>query len=147
MLIDYVVGLLSSLHFVGCGVQLCCGLLWIPSESFSINNDVPVLWIVNAAIIHCVFVAAEVPWFRLQLSCFGHARAKNDSELPCGLELCLTFRLGLSPVAFASSQGCEGIVLLQYVVVGLRTVLAWPIVEGLVNPAVLVRLIVSLGYV
>ena len=65
MLTDYVVGLLSSMHFVGCGVQLCCGPLWIPSESFSVNNDVPVLWIVNAAIIHCVFVAAEVPWFGL----------------------------------------------------------------------------------
>ena len=81
------------------------------------------------------------------LSCFGHVRAKNNSELPCGLELCLTFRLGLSPVAFASSQGCEGIVLLRYAVVGLRTVLAWSIVEGLVNPAVLVWLIVPLGYV
>ena len=42
------------------------------------------------------------------------------------------------PVAFASSQGCEGIVLLQYAVVGLHTMLSWPIVEGLVNPAVLV---------
>ena len=94
-----------------------------------------------------MFVAAEVPWFGLQLSCFGHARAKNKSELPCGLELCLTFHLGLSPVAFASSQGCEGTVLLWYAVVGLRTELAWPIVEGLVNPLVLVWLIVSPGYV
>ena len=83
----------------------------------------------------------------LLLSCFGHVRAKNNFVLFGGLELCLTFRLGLSPVAFASSQGCEGIVLLRYAVVGLWTVLAWPIVEGLVNPAVLVWMIVSPGYV
>ena len=42
------------------------------------------------------------------------------------------------PVAFASSRSCEGFVLLQYAVVGLQTVLAWPIVEGMVNPTVLV---------
>ena len=73
--------------------------------------------------------------------------AKNNSKLPCGLELCLTFRLGLSLVSFASLQGCEGIVLLRYAVVGLWTMLAWPIVEGLVNPTVLVWLIMSPGYV
>ena len=60
-------------------------------------------------------------------SCFGHVRAKNNSELPCRLELCLTFRLGLSSVVLLSSQGCEGIVLLWYEVVGLQTVLAWPV--------------------
>ena len=48
---------------------------------------------------------------------------------------------------FSSSQGCEGIVLLRYAVVGLRTMLDWPIVEGLVNLTVLVWLIVSPGYV
>ena len=79
----------------------------------------------------------------LQSSFFGHGRAKNNSVLPCGLELCLTFHLGQSPVAFTSSQGCEGIVLLQYAVVGLRTVLAWPFIEGLSNPAVFGLLIVS----
>ena len=41
----------------------------------------------------------------------------------------------------------KGLLYCGYAVVGLRTVLAWPIVEGLVNPAVLVWLIVSLGYV
>ena len=40
---------------------------------------------------HCVFVATKVPWFWLQLSCFGHVRAKTNSELPCGLELCSLF--------------------------------------------------------
>ena len=55
----------------------------------------------------------EYPGFGLQLSCFGHVRAKNNSELPCRLELCLSFHLGLSPVAFAPSQSCEGIVLLH----------------------------------
>ena len=58
---------------------------------------------------------------------------------------CAQCCLGLSLVVFASSQGYEGIVLLRYAVVGIQTVLAWPIVEGLVNPAVLVWLIVSLA--
>ena len=52
-------------------------------------------------------VAIVFPWFLgccvckylfgLLLSCFGHARAKNNSESPCLLELCSPFRLGLSP--------------------------------------------------
>ena len=36
----------------------------------------------------------QVP-FGLLLSCFGHARAKNNSELSCGLELCFASWLGL----------------------------------------------------
>ena len=31
------------------------------------------------------------------LSCFGHARANNNSKLSCGLEPCSSFCLGLSP--------------------------------------------------
>ena len=75
---------------------MCCGL-WIPICRLSFPCFG--LWI--AATIHCVFVAAEGTWFGLQLSCFGHVRAKNNSELPCGLELCFLFCLGLSPVVFA----------------------------------------------
>ena len=84
MFTGYIVGLLSSLRFVDCGAQFCFGPLWI------------------ASIIHCVFVAAEGPWFGLQLSCFGHVRAKNNSKLPCGLEPCFIFGLGLSSVVFSS---------------------------------------------
>ena len=58
-----------------------------------------------------MFVATEVPWFGLQLSCFGHVRAKTNSELPGRLELCLTLGLGSFPVD-APSLGCEGGVLL-----------------------------------
>ena len=66
----------------------------------------------------------------------------------CLMDLsCAHLLLGLSLVVFTSSRGCEGLFSCWYVVVGLRTVLAWPIVEGLVNPAVLVWLTVSLGYV
>ena len=83
----------------------------------------------------------------LHLSCFGHVRAKNNSELPGRLELCLAFHLGLSSVVLLSSQGCEGFDCCRYAVVGLQTVLAWPIVEGLSNLAVFGLLIVSLGYV
>ena len=61
------------------------------------------LWI--AAIIHCVLWLLKYPGFGLQLSCFGHARAKNNSELPCGLELCFIFCLGLSLVVFAFFTG------------------------------------------
>ena len=47
-----------------------------------------------------VVEATDVIWVLL-LSCFGHARAKNNSELPCGLELCFIFCLGLSPVVLS----------------------------------------------
>ena len=66
----------------------------------------------NAVIISLCVVAAEVPHFGLQLSCFGHVRAKTNSELPCRLELCLTFGLGNHSWLLDSSQGCEGFVLL-----------------------------------
>ena len=85
----------------------------------------------------CV-VAAEVPWFGSQLSCFGHARAKKNSVLPCGLELCSYF-IGIIPgCLYLLHRAVKGLLCCGYAVVGLRTVLAWPIVEGLVNPAVLV---------
>ena len=54
------------------------------------------------------------------LSCFGHARAKNNSELSCGLSC-------VSPVGWdCHLVGFEGIVLLRYVVVGI-----WTIVSGM----------------
>ena len=99
MLTGYVVGLLSSRRFVDFGAQIRLGHCGFPICRLSFPCFG--LWI--ATIIHCVFVATEGPWFGLQLSCFGHVRAKNNFELPCGLELCLTFHLGLSSVAFASS--------------------------------------------
>ena len=43
----------------------------------------------------CV-VVAEVPLFGLLLSCFGHARAKNNSELSCGLS-CVPLLFGIVP--------------------------------------------------
>ena len=58
----------------------------------------------------------------LLLSCFGHARAKNNSELSCGLELFHLLVGIVTRLSLPSSQSCEGIVLLQYAVVGLRTV-------------------------
>ena len=48
----------------------------------------------------------------LLLSCFGHVRAKTYSELPYRLELCLTFRLGLSSVILLLHRVVKGIVLL-----------------------------------
>ena len=66
---------------------------------------------------HCVFVAAEVPWFGLQLSCFGHVRAKTNSELPCRLELCLTFRLGIIPGCLLLHRAVKGLFCCWYAVV------------------------------
>ena len=62
--------------------------------------------------------------FGLLLSCLGHARAKNNSELSCGLSYVLPHGWDRQPVVLPSSQGCEGIVLLRYAVVGLRTVVS-----------------------
>ena len=80
------------------------------------------LWI--AAITHFEFGLLIYPGFGLLLSCFGHARAKNNSELPCGLSS-VHLLVGIAPwLSLPSSQGCEGIVLLRYAVVGLRTVVS-----------------------
>ena len=78
------------------------------------------------------------PGLGVVLSCFGHDRAKNNSMLSGGLELCSSLVWDYPWLSFPSSQGCEGIGVLRYAVVGLQTVLAWPFVEGLVNPVVLV---------
>ena len=37
------------------------------------------------------------PGFGLLLSCFGHTRAKNNSELPCGLEAVFHLWFGTVP--------------------------------------------------
>ena len=63
---------------------------------------------VVVVILHCVFVAAEVPWFGLRLSCFGHVRAKTNTELPCGLELCPVFVWDLSPVVCLLHRAVKG---------------------------------------
>ena len=49
----------------------------------------------------------------LLLSCFGHVRAKNNSVLSCGLELCSSFVWDYPWLSLPSSQDCEGIVLLH----------------------------------
>ena len=70
-------------------------------------------------------------------SCFGHVRAKNNSVLSGGIELCSSFVWDYPWLSLPPSRSCEGIVLLRYAVVGLRTMLAWLLVDGLINPAVL----------
>ena len=49
----------------------------------------------------------------LLLSCFGHIRAKNNSMLSGGLELCSSFVWDYPWLSLPSSQDCEGIVLLR----------------------------------
>ena len=75
------------LFTVGCG--------WLPS--FIVG-----LWLLKYPGLGCFLVAeaAVIIWV-LMRSCFGHARAKNNSEFPYGLELCFIFCLGLSLVVFA----------------------------------------------
>ena len=58
----------------------------------------------------------------LMLSCFGHTRAKKNSESPCWLEFCSPFLFGVvTLLSSSSSQSCELFVLLWYVVVSIRT--------------------------
>ena len=59
-----------------------------------------------------VVEVVDILWVLL-LSCFGHDRAKNNSVLPCGMELCSAFVWNYPWLSFPSSQGCEGIVLLR----------------------------------
>ena len=80
---------------------MCCGLL-----ISNLSVEFPLFWDCGLLLsfIVCLWLL-EYPGFGLQLCCFGHVRAKNNSELPCRLELCLTFRLGLSPIVFALFTG------------------------------------------
>ena len=133
MLTGYVVGLLSSLRFVHCGAQIRLGHCGFPICRLSFLCFG--LWI--AAIFHCVFVAAEGPWFGLQLSCFGHVRAKKNSVLSCGLELCSYFGWDypwLSLLLHRAVKGCFTAGM-QWLSLGL----CWlgRSVDGLVNPVVL----------
>ena len=57
------------------------------------------LW--SVAFIHGGVVVVGAPWFGLLLSCFGHVRAKNKYDFPCGLELCLILVWGCDPVVYA----------------------------------------------
>ena len=92
----------------------------------------------NVVIISLGVVAAEVPRFGLQLSCFGHVRAKTNSELPCRLELCLTFGLGIIPGCWILHRAVKGCFSAGVQWLSPWDVLAWPICEGLLNPAALV---------
>ena len=57
------------------------------------------LW--SVAISHGGVVVVGAPWFGLLLSCFGHVRAKKNSDFPCGLELCLILVWGCHLVGYA----------------------------------------------
>ena len=83
----------------------------------------------------------------LLLSCFGHFRAKNNSVLSGGLELCSSFVWDYPWLSLPSSQGCEGFVLLCVSSGWSSNCAGLANVEGPVNLAVLVWMIVSLGYV
>ena len=110
----FIVGreLSSSLPFVGCGVQLRFEPLCILSGAvltsfrFRVVASPPYslicLGLCKVAIVSLCAWAIDLPWpggcflvvevadilWVLSLSCFGRVRAKNKSELPCGLELC-----------------------------------------------------------
>ena len=47
------------------------------------------LWAMDSChYFYCENELLKYPSFGLLLSCFGHDRAKNNSVLPCGLDLC-----------------------------------------------------------
>ena len=74
-----------------------------------------------------MFVVVDAPWFWVAVEFYWPRQGQEQLCAVLWLELWFIFGLGLSPVVLPSSQGCEGIVLLRYAVVGLRTVLAWPV--------------------
>ena len=131
-------GLCSS-HAVICAHWLHFGVVDCPHILASFF----VLGLCIAAIVLIVCYVVDAPWFGLLLSCFGHNRAKNNSVLPCGLELCSSFVWDCIQLFFLLHRTVKGLFCYEYAVVGLRTVLAWPIVEGLSNPTVFGLLTVS----
>ena len=112
MLTNFVLGLWPFLGFVSYGVPFRFGPLWISNPLVEFSSVHAGSWLLLCLCTVCV--AQPLPggivcavgcgytlvWV-LQLSCFGYFRAKNNSELPCGLELCFIFCLGLSPIVFA----------------------------------------------
>ena len=102
------------------------------------------LWIVASFIEGLWFLMH--PSFGLLLSCFGHARAKKNFELSCGLS-CVHRLVGIvNRSSLPSSQGCEGIVLLRYAVVGLRTVVSGMWRLGMLEKASVVATSLALAF-
>ena len=135
MLTACVLGLLSSPCFVGCGAQFRFGPLLISN----LLVEFPLFWDCGLLLsfIVCLWLL-EYPGFGLQLSCFGHGRAKNNSVLPCGLELCSSFVWDcpwLSLLLHRDVKGCF-VAGMQWLSLGL----CWlgQSVDGLVNLVVLV---------
>ena len=83
-----VLGLLSSPRFVGCGAQFRFGSLLISN----LLAEFPCFGTVDCC-YHSLYVCGcwSTLVLGLQPSCFGHGRAKNNSVLPYGLELCSSF--------------------------------------------------------
>ena len=80
------------------------------------------LWAVDCC--HCFYCEIELlkyPGFGLQLSCFGHVRAKNNSVLPCGLKLCLIFCWDYPWLFFFLHRAVKGLIVagMQWLVFGL----------------------------
>ena len=74
-------------HVVSCARWLHSGVVDCPHLLASSS----ILGLCIAAIILIVCYAIDAPWFGLLLRCFGHDRAKNNSVLPCGLDLFSSF--------------------------------------------------------
>ena len=135
MLTTCVLGLLSSPRFVGCGDQFHFG----PQLISNMLAEFSLFWDCGLLLSFILWLwLLEYPGFGLQPSCFGHGRAKNNSVLPCGLELCSSFvwdypwsYLLLHSVV----KGCFAAGM-QWLSFGL----CWlgRSVDGLVNPVVLV---------
>ena len=100
-------GLLFSLCFAGCGVQFRFVPLWVS------NSWAEFLYFRTVHSCHGFYFEIGLlllfPWFgMLWLSCFGHVRAKTNSGLSLGLELCSSIVWGCPLLFMTSSQSCEG---------------------------------------
>ena len=74
-------------------------------------------------VLGCFLVAkVEDVFWGLLLSCFGHARAKNNSRVWLDLNCVSPIVWDCHPVVLPSSQSCEWVVFLWYAVVGIRTI-------------------------
>ena len=78
------------------------------------------LWIVATIFIVKLGCCYTLVWVLL-LSCLGHDRAKNNSVLPCGLELCLIFYWDFPWLFFFLHRAMKGLIVagMQWLVFGL----------------------------
>ena len=90
-------------------------------------------------------MAIVEPWFGLLLSCFGHARAKNNSELSCGLNGVLLLFGTVTWLFCLLHRAVKGF-FLRYAVGGHRTVVSGMWRLGMLEKASVVATSLALAF-